>query len=192
MTALTTSNIGIIILAAGSSHRFGTDKRTACMPDGTPLLSATLANVPDTFNRRILVLKKTDEELGGLYADRWQICYAENPETGMANSLASGIAKAENWSAAVIGLGDMPYISSTTYSALQQGLEKHDIVIPVSKGKRGNPVGFHERFFDEIMQLQGDQGARSLLKNFAEECFEIEVSDNGISQDIDTPEMLRK
>ena len=192
MTAMTASDIGIIILAAGSSHRFGADKRTAFMPDGTPLLSATLANVPDTFTRRILVLKKTDEELGNLYADRWQICYAENPETGMASSLASGIAIAEKWPAAVIGLGDMPYISSATYCALQQGLEKHDIVIPVSKGKRGNPVGFNERFFDEIMLLQGDQGARSLLENYAEECFEIEVSDNGITGDIDTPEMLRK
>ena len=110
----------------------------------------------------------------------------------MANSLASGIAMAKNWPAALIGLGDMPYISSATYLVLQQALLSQDIVIPVMEGRRGNPVGFCKRFYDEIMQLQGDQGARSLLEKYAEECFEMEVKDNGIFRDIDTPDMLRK
>jgi molybdenum cofactor cytidylyltransferase len=192
MTSITDTDIGIIILAAGSSQRYGSDKRTATLSDGTPLLSATLANVSGSFSRRVLVLKKEDETLGRLYADNWQICHAANPETGMASSLASGIAMAGNWPAALIGLGDMPYISSATYTALQQALEEHDIVIPVFEGRRGNPVGFKQRYFDEIMQLQGDQGARSLLEKYKEECFEVEVQDSGIIQDIDTPEMLRK
>ena len=192
MTSITDTDIGIIILAAGSSQRYGSDKRTATLPDGTALLSATLANVPDSFTRRVLVLKKEDEDLGSLYADNWQICHAENPETGLASSLCSGIALAGNWPATLIGLGDMPYISTETYLALQQALKKHDIVIPAFENQRGNPAGFRQRYFDEIMQLQGDQGARSLLGKYKEECFEVEVQDSGIIQDIDTPEMLRK
>ncbi|MDG2176111.1 MAG: nucleotidyltransferase family protein [Gammaproteobacteria bacterium] len=192
MTSITDTDIGIIILAAGSSQRYGSDKRTATLSNGTALLSATLANVPDSFTRRVLVLKKEDEDLGKLYADNWQICHAANPETGMASSLVSGITMAGNWPAALIGLGDMPYISTETYLALQQALKKHDIVIPVFKDQRGNPAGFRQRYFDEIMQLQGDQGARSLLEKYKKECFEVEVQDSGIIQDIDTPEMLRK
>ena len=192
MTSITDTEIGIIILAAGSSQRYGSDKRTATLSNGTALLSATLANVPDTFTRRVLVLKKEDEDLGKLYADNWLICHAANPETGLASSLASGIAMAGNWPATLIGLGDMPYISSESYVALQQALQEHDIVIPVFEDQRGNPVGFRQRYFDEIMQLQGDQGARSLLEKYKEQCFEMEVQDSGIIQDIDTPEMLRK
>lgn len=192
MTSITDTDIGIIILAAGSSQRYGSDKRTATLSDGTSLLSATLANVPDSFTRRVLVLKKEDEDLGRLYTENWQICHAENPETGLASSLASGIAMAGNWPATLIGLGDMPYISTETYLVLQQALKEHDIVIPVFEDQRGNPAGFRQRYFDEIMQLQGDQGARSLLKKYKEECFEVEVQDSGIFQDIDTPQMFRK
>jgi len=192
MTSISDTDIGIIILAAGSSQRYGSDKRTATLSDGTALLSATLANVPDSFIRRVLVLKKEDVDLGRLYADNWQICHAVNPETGLASSLASGIAMAGNWPATLIGLGDMPYISTQTYVALQQALKAQDIVIPVFEDQRGNPVGFRQQYFDEIIQLQGDKGAKSLLEKYKEECFEVEVQDSGIIQDIDTPEMLRK
>jgi len=181
--------IGIIVLAAGSSQRFGADKRKALMDNGMALLDATLASIPDSISRRILVLKESDRDIADAHSS-WQICPAENPEAGMANSLASGIAMASDWDGALIALADMPHTTPQTYTDLQNALADHDIVIPCFNGKRGNPVGFRQHFFSEIRKLEGDQGAKSLLKKYEGKCFELETADEGIIRDVDTPDRL--
>lgn len=190
MNPVKPENIGIIILAAGRSLRFGADKRKAMLADGNSLLDSTLAKVPESFQKKILVLKAEDEDLADLYKSRWQICLANNPDAGMANSLSSAIKAASGWEAAVIGLGDMPYINQATYGAVQKALTQHEIVIPGLGGKRGNPVGFRQHFFNEILQLEGDQGAKSLLQKYSDQCFVLETQDEGIIRDIDTPDKL--
>ncbi len=184
------TEIGIIVLAAGSSRRFGADKRLASFDQQTSLLEKTLTTIPDTFTRKILVLKKEDDALAEQFGKAWKICRAEAPESGMANSLASAIAQAESWQGAVIALGDMPYIASQTYIQIQQALSQNNIVIPVYKGQRGNPVGFRRQYFAEIGKLQGDKGAKPLLEKYQEQCVELETDDRGILKDIDRPDML--
>ena len=61
---------GCIVLAAGSSRRFGSDKRQFLLPSGTTLLDQTLATVRDVFDRRVLVLRTDDDEL----AERYRYC----------------------------------------------------------------------------------------------------------------------
>lgn len=188
--AIAPADIGIIVLAAGTARRFGADKRRAPLPAGQTLLEATLSRVPRAISRRILVLREGDDDLAHVFRQDWRICIAGNPDAGMANSLASGIAMAGGWAGALIGLGDMPYITAATYSMLQQALATHDIVIPVCKGERGNPVGFRHNYFAEMATLEGDRGARSLLEKHAQACFVVETGDEGVLRDIDTPENL--
>ena len=181
------ADIGIIVLAAGAARRFGADKRQARLGNGQTLLEATLDSVPRAFTRRILVLRPGDDALADVFTGEWRICIANNPEAGMANSLASGINLARDWAGTLIALADMPYITQQTFTTLQSALGDHDIVIPTCQGKRGNPVGFRQAYFAEIGRLTGDRGARSLLDSYASVCVEIETGDPGILRDIDTP-----
>ena len=64
------------------------------------------------------------------------------------------------------------------------------IVVPVSEGRRGNPVLWSRRFFGELMTLDGDIGARHLIAKHAEAVAEIPVDGESAFLDIDTPQAL--
>ena len=69
-------------------------------------------------------------------------------------------------------------------------VEGRAIVVPVHGGRRGNPIIWDHRFFEEMQELEGDEGARGLLAEFANLVIEVEMPDDAIHLDIDTPEML--
>lgn len=192
MTESNTENIGIIILAAGYSKRFNTDKRQARLQSGETLLEATVNKIPDSFFQRILVLHPGDEEFGKNYQDNWTLCFAEHANMGMGHSLAAAIPYVQNWDAAVIALADMPYIQSGTYQAIQKALTHFPIVRPSCQGRPGNPVGFQATYFKELSELSGDQGARTLLIRHEKDLHHLECIDWGIIQDIDTATTLSK
>jgi len=185
------SAIGIIILAAGSGKRFGSDKRMAVLPGGKTLLETTLASIPAIIERRMLVLKPGEDALASQFSKTWEICFASNPDSGMASSLVTGISAADSWEGALIGLADMPFIKADTYTNLQRTLNDNDIVVPTFNGKRGNPVGFRKHYFQEILAITGDQGARRLLDRHQDKCKIVETGDEGVIRDIDSPESIR-
>ncbi len=64
------------------------------------------------------------------------------------------------------------------------------IVLPTYHGKQGNPMLWDRRFFPEIMQIAGDNGARFLVGKHAEAVAEAEMADDGVLRDFDTAESL--
>jgi molybdenum cofactor cytidylyltransferase len=64
------------------------------------------------------------------------------------------------------------------------------IVVPVSEGRRGNPVLWSRRFFGELMTLDGDIGARHLIAKHGEVVAEVPVDGDSAFLDIDTPQAL--
>jgi molybdenum cofactor cytidylyltransferase len=188
--AETLSDIGIIMLAAGYSKRFNADKRQARFNDGSTLLEATLANVPDSFTRRLLVLHPGDEALAESYAATWSICIADRASEGMGFSLSAGISQSVEWPALLIALADMPHVQPETYQSIQQAMLKHRLVRPYCQGRPGNPVGIHAEFYPALTRLSSDQGARQLLRDNSDKVFRLECLDWGITQDVDTPASL--
>jgi molybdenum cofactor cytidylyltransferase len=107
----------------------------------------------------------------------------------MGSSLANAIAQCREWQAALVMLGDMPYIQQPTFEALlnayQQG--SASIIVPVFNGIQGHPVLFDQCYFDELSKLNGDRGARSIIEAHSERVIHVEVTDPGILIDIDLP-----
>ena len=64
------------------------------------------------------------------------------------------------------------------------------IAVPVSDDRRGNPVLWSRRFFNELMTLDGDIGARHLIARHSEAVAEVPVEGLGAFLDIDTPQAL--
>ena len=69
-------------------------------------------------------------------------------------------------------------------------LEGRAIIVPTRHGKRGNPVLWAKQFLPEMAELAGDVGAKHLIGEHAELVAEVEMDDDAILIDIDTPEAL--
>jgi len=65
-------------------------------------------------------------------------------------------------------------------------------VIPVNGGRRGNPVLFDRSVFQELEGISGDVGAKTVVKENAAKVLEVEVDDEGVLRDIDTPSDLKR
>jgi molybdenum cofactor cytidylyltransferase len=185
------ASIGCIVLAAGSSKRFGADKRLAGIA-GTTLLELTLGSIPQCLSRRLLLLHPGDEALAARLQPAWQVIIATDAHLGMGHSLAAAMPYTQAWSGAVIVLADMPYVHADTYTSIQQHLGPDRLVVPHYRGQRGNPVGIGRDYFAALAQLRGDQGARVLFQLHAAALLRLEVDDPGILRDIDTREALRE
>ena len=59
------------------------------------------------------------------------------------------------------------------------------MVAPVFDQQRGHPVGFSQRYKNELLALNEDMGARQVLKNHQSELELISTNDEGILIDVD-------
>lgn len=115
-----------------------------------------------------------------------------NPQwaEGMATSLAVGLdwARRQGHDEVVVGLGDQPGISSTTWE-LVLAARKRPIAVATYQGARRNPVRLGREVWG-MLPTSGDEGARSLIASRPE--LVEDVACEGIPFDIDTVEDLQK
>lgn len=186
-----------ILLAAGFSLRFGsTDKLLHRLPDGRPIALVSAENLIKSIPISIAVLRPKNKELAELMLNAGlRIVFCSENDQEMADSLATAIRFSANFGAAsdgfVIVLADMPYIQTETILTVANKVaDGASIVIPTYQNQRGHPVGFSAKFRCELENLQGDEGARSIIKQYANEVELLPMEDAGILVDIDTPNDL--
>jgi CTP:molybdopterin cytidylyltransferase MocA len=109
----------------------------------------------------------------------------------MGHSIAAAIRTVPaDWTAALICLGDMPFVTPATLQALADAGREDRVVAPVHEGRRGNPVAWGRTFFPALAALTGDVGGGSILEGAGDRLISLPVDDPGILIDIDTPEAL--
>ena len=64
------------------------------------------------------------------------------------------------------------------------------MVAPAFGGRRGHPVGFSQHWGDKLQTLGGDDGARSLIAEHADELVLLDTVDAGVLEDVDHPDDL--
>ena len=110
-------NCGVLVLAAGASQRFGSDKRFVALPGGSSMLLATLDSIIAADLPLLVCLRAEDEHLQQLLSElgvAWHSCI--NAAQGMGATLADGVGAIPlDWDGALVALGDMPFIRPDTY-----------------------------------------------------------------------------
>jgi molybdenum cofactor cytidylyltransferase len=183
-------HIGVVILAAGQSRRFGEeDKRLVKLPNGKRVIEQTIANCQGGGLPVRVVLREDDQQLAKICLKQGaSIIIATDAELGMGHSIAAAMDEIKSWDGCLVVLADMPFVQSATYQQIAEALEAHAIVRPRYQGQPGQPNGFLQEYFSELQKSSGDSGAKHLLKSTA--VHYLDVDDPGIHRDIDTPEQL--
>jgi len=186
------ANIRGILLAAGYSKRFGSNKLLRALPAGAmhagiPIAVAAAHHLLDVLPESLAVVRPRAQQLGRLLRDAGcNTVVCKNASEGMGTSLATGVRAAPDADGWVVALADMPFILPDTIRSVTQALRAGAaLAAPSFRGERGHPVGFSRRFYAELSALRGDEGARLLLAQHPESIVLLDVQDRGVLRDID-------
>ena len=180
--------VGVLLLAAGSSRRFGSDKRLALLPDGRPLLLAAVDTVLRSHLPLLVCLRPGDDILRErLLAAGVAVLECQRASRGMGATLAEAVAQLTGWQGLLVALGDMPRIQPDTFRQVAAVLSDDVIVTPTFQGQSGHPVGFGRGFFPALARLDGDVGARDLVSGAGSARQWLPLADPGILRDVDFP-----
>ncbi|MGE4406136.1 nucleotidyltransferase family protein [Pseudomonas sp.] len=178
-----------LMLAAGHASRFGADKRRARLADGRTLLEASLANAAATFDELLLVVRAGDTLADLRLPPQIRVLHTPSAERGLGASLAAGATALSAYpsDALAVLLGDMPWIRPQTCARLIAEADGQRIVQPWHAGQPGHPVVFGRAFWPALCTLDGDEGARRLIRRDAAHYRALPVDDPGVLQDVDRP-----
>ncbi|MCG8027268.1 MAG: nucleotidyltransferase family protein [Candidatus Thiodiazotropha taylori] len=181
-----------VLLAAGSSRRFGANKLLQPMAGGEPMGVMAARHLLTAVSRGVAVVRPDDVELSTALSELgYRVVENLQPESGMGESLAVAVTASLDAGGWLVALGDMPWIKPQTIAKVAERLAKGaSLVAPVYKGERGHPVGFATRWGERLVELNGDRGARQLLIDYPNDLELLPVDDPGILLDVDFPEQL--
>jgi molybdenum cofactor cytidylyltransferase len=178
-----------LVLAAGHASRFGADKRRARLADGRTLLEASLSNAAAAFDELLLVLRDGDTVDDLHLPPRVRVIHTASAERGLGASLAAGTEALSTHPAEALAvlLGDMPWVQPDTCFRLIAAAGAARIVQPRHNGHAGHPVLFGRAFWSALCELDGDEGARGLIRRHPAQYQTVDVDDPGILLDVDCP-----
>lgn len=182
-----------LLLAGGFSRRFGPqNKLLQPLADGQLVALSAAQTLIQALPHSIAVIRGSESSLTSHLASLgFKIVACEAQHQQMSDSLKLGIVTAQScfpqMSGLVIALADMPYLQATTIERVAQQLTQTNIVQPMYQGQPGHPVGFGHDLIPELLLVEGDQGARDVLRTHQAEILRFECQDPGVLKDIDTP-----
>lgn len=187
-----------IVLAAGMSTRLGRPKHLITLHGKTLLARVVAVALESELAEVILVLGHEAERvlaaLGSLGCEeRLRTVFNDRYEDGMAGSLQAGLLPVkERYPAVMFLLGDQPLIDADVINLLLHRFwsADKDICVPVQGGRRGNPVCFSRRFYEQILGIHGDTGAREIIVRHPGDVLLVEIDSPSFFLDIDRAEDL--
>lgn len=187
--------IPTLLLAAGSSRRFGAPKLLQEL-DGKPLIRWTVEALDAVVPDEILVVVPPfaghiRAALSGL-----RVRFVENrrAEKGVGTSIAAGVdAGGDRAQAVLVTLADIPFGPALVLPGVLQRYRKGGaaIVAPSYRGVPGHPVLFDRIVFPELVVLDGDRGARAVIEHDPSRVAILEI-DTDPPRDVDTAEDLAR
>jgi molybdenum cofactor cytidylyltransferase len=187
-----------VVLSAGESSRMGSPK--ALLPiDGQTFIEKIVAALKQTAVAKVVVILGHNAEEMKRRIEHLPVEIVLNPDykLGQLSSLHTAIRHLQTDASCdgmLVHLVDHPYLDPVLVERMIQHFydTKKLIVVPRWQGRRGHPVIFARALFEELLAAPLDQGAKAVVNAHRDETLEIDCEDEGITLDIDTPELYRQ
>ncbi|CAG2146198.1 nucleotidyltransferase family protein [Cupriavidus numazuensis] len=180
-----------ILLAAGFGRRFDANgqrnKLLEKLPDGRTIAWRSARTLAAALPESIAVIRPGNPALAEeLRRGGCRVIEAAEAEAGMGAALRAAVAATPDAHGWVVALADMPWLPLELVRAVALTITAPDtIAAPWRDGQRGHPVGFGAAWREELLKLDGDEGARALLKT--QPVTRILTEDEGAFRDVDLP-----
>ncbi len=188
------SGVAAAILAAGAGRRFaGPGPKPLASMAGRTLLALSLdAAVASGLAPVLLVVGSRGDEVAAVAPAGVEVVRNDEWETGIASSVVAAVRSVEQRpeiGALVVGLADQPLIGAEAYRRLASAHRLGAcLAVATYSGRRANPVLLSREVWPAALLLEGDTGARALMREHA--VTEVPCDDTGNPLDVDTPEDL--
>ncbi len=192
------NNTGMIILAAGESSRLGNIKQLLHF-NGRTLLQHVIDEATKAGVQPILVITGANATKISASIDddsKVNILVNENWQEGISSGIVAGVHKMvslnESIKKIIIAVCDQPFVTSALFEQLDQMQDKSrkPVVACTYADTVGTPALFTEKYFDQLLDLKGDEGAKKILKNNRQDVATIDFPKGDI--DIDTQKDYEK
>jgi molybdenum cofactor cytidylyltransferase len=184
------SETAIIILAAGESNRMRIPKQLLPFRGKNMLQHAIDEAAASKADHVFVVLGANAERIKRVLRPtraQWMM----NPDwpEGISSSIHAGVnALPATVGSAIISLCDQPYASVRTFNDLMDAHQTtgKSIVACEYEGTAGTPALFSKKYFDQLLMLKGDRGAKKIILENNHDVTRIPFAEGVI--DIDTAE----
>jgi len=187
-----------VVLSAGESSRMGRPKALLNI-EGERFIERIVGVLKRTRASRIVVVlgHNADEMRRQMAHLPVEIVINPDYRQGQLSSLQAAIRLIEDDAAVdgiLVHLVDHPYIDAALVDVMIERFDasKKPIIVPRHRGRRGHPVIFSRALFGELLTAPLDRGAKAVVEAHAADILEIDTDEEGITLDIDTPELYRQ
>jgi molybdenum cofactor cytidylyltransferase len=188
--------LATVILSGGASRRMGSPKALLPYRGGTFLEHLLKVTDHPRIGWRRVVLGADAQAIGeGVELPADEVVINDNWEDGQLSSIQWGLRSLPaGTDGMLLCLIDHPLISRELVGALVERFYASGkaIVLPVYKGRRGHPVIFAARLYEELLNAPLETGARAVVWAHGEEVCEMETSDEGCVLNLNDPDALTK
>ena len=186
--------LALIMLAAGNSRRFGSNKLMYEV-DGVPMYQRTLRllqkaaeRIPDS--RIVVVTQPQYSEIIDVVKETGaEVLFNPKPERGIASSMQIGLEIAKDADACFFTVSDQPWLTAETIIALYDAFQSENKGMACTRHgeKTGNPCIFSKKYYRKLMEITGDKGGKQIIKRYPEDVTYLKISDEREQQDVDVP-----
>ncbi len=188
--------ISSILLTAGQSKRMNGENKLIKKIKGEPLIKHSIKNILESSIDELIIVTGYQNKILEKIINKnkkIKIIFNERFETGMASSIKIGIKHlSEKTKAFFICLGDMPMVNKHIYNQLIKHVDNREIIIPTFKKQEGNPILFSITMKDKITNIEGDIGAKEILKKNKDKILNLPINDLAILKNYNTLDSFNK
>lgn len=180
--------VSAIIMAAGFSNRMKDKNKLLVSINGKRIIEYVVESCLNSNFEEVIIVYKDDEikEIAKKY--NIKSSYNDNSQKGQSTSLICGLKEvSDNSDGCMLVLGDMPFVNSEIMNALIKSFDNvHDrISVPFYNEKRGNPVLIGRDYYNELLNIQGDIGARNIVSKYSSKLCKVQVNNDLANMDVD-------